>query len=439
MIINYTSNLSPSVMETQLRESSIRDSQFFIYKEDGFIDFIVEANDDLDHITEIYSVKETAKKQIITSNTDRIIATNIVVDSIPYYYKIMYVGEEINAQEVILNSTVECVLYKGSLYTNQAFVNVEISPNLFIYSYPVYTNKIAKIKYKLKEIELEYSQEFGKLYFKPQFTSVLQTAYINNYKVAFNNFYVKKNNDLFKCIEGDVRYFDKVEYINEVGNSLQCKDLVHDSRDYMYNEMYNRIYFKEFYYTRTTRNILTYTAKLSSHVFNISDLLYFKVTKQGLEIADKDTYDFKVTKVLNKDKISITLSESLNIPLNTLKPNEYVISSTDQSEDSKLGLKELVLTSLRKFPSEKYYISQNNVTILQHNNSVLDGTQIAIRELDEIEEIGYTPTKDIYSNYSGCLIDGTTYYRVKGDIATLLSNEEDIQLYTEKLEKIITG
>ena len=65
MIINYNSSLSPSVMETTLRESSTRDSQFFIYKEDGFIDFIVEANEDIDHFSEIYKEKKKKKKHII--------------------------------------------------------------------------------------------------------------------------------------------------------------------------------------------------------------------------------------------------------------------------------------------------------------------------------------------------------------------------------------
>lgn len=439
MIINYNSNLSPSVMETVLRESSTRDSQFFIFKEDGFIDFVVEANEDIDHFSEIFKETVTDKKQIITSNTDKIIATNIVVNNTPYFYKINYIVGEVGAQDIILNSTIECVLHKGVLYTNQAFVNLEVSPNIFIFSSPVFTSKDATIKYKLKEIELEFSRENGQLYFKPQFKSVLQTCFVNNYKIAFNNFYVKKNKTLFKCLEGDIRYIDKVEYINEVGNSLQCKDLVHKTTNPLYNEMYNKIYFKDFYYTRTARNILTYTAKLSTHIFNIKDVLHFKLTKQGLIVSTDKDYDFRVTKTIDKSKLSLILSGSLNIPHNTLKPSEYVISSTALSDDSKLGLKELVLTSLRKFPSEKYYISQNNVTILQHNNSTLDGTQIPIRELDDIEEIGYNKTDKIYSKYSGCKIKGTTYYRLKGDLVTYLHSEMSIQLNTEKLEKIITG
>lgn len=439
MIINYNSSLSPSVMETTLRESSTRDSQFFIYKEDGFIDFIVEANEDIDHFSEIYKETVTDKKHIITSNTDKIIATNIVVNNVPYFYKIKYIGGEVGAQDLILNSTIECVLHKGVLYTNQAFVNLEISPNVFIFSHPVFTSRDATIKYKLKEIELEFSKENGQLYFKPQFNSVLQTIFVNNYKIAFNNFYVKKNKTMYKCIEGDVRYFDKVEYINEVGNSLQCKDLVYKTNNPLYNEMYNKIYFEDFYYTRTARNILTYTAKLSTHVFNIKDVLHFKLTRQGMIVSTDKDYDFRVTKTLDKSKISLILSESLNIPLNTLKPSEYIISSTALSDDSKLGLKELVLTSLRKFPSEKYYISQNNVTILQHNNSALDGTQIPIRELDDIEEIEYNKTDKIYSNYLGCKVKGTTYYRLKDDLVTYLQSETSVQLNTEKLEKIITG
>ena len=74
MKISYTTNIAPSILKTNFVESSIRDSQFFIYKEEGHVSFDVEVISDINYTTQIHEVVETAKKYIVKANTDNIIA-----------------------------------------------------------------------------------------------------------------------------------------------------------------------------------------------------------------------------------------------------------------------------------------------------------------------------------------------------------------------------
>ena len=440
MKINYKSNISPSILKTNFVGSSIRDSQFFIYKEEGHISFDVEVLTDLDYLTSIHSVVETAKKYIVKSNTDNIIATDIIIDNIPYYFKIDYIGAVVGLNEVLLNTIVDCVEKDGYLYTNDVFSNLEISPGVFIYSTPIYSSSDGKITHKDKHIEIEFQKGLNKLYFKPLYKSILQPSFISPFKIHLNSFYINIGRDLIKCVEGDIKYFDKIEYTNEVGNSIQCKDLVYDSKNNFYNSMYNRLYFDTFYYTRTNRNLISYVAKQSSHVFNIKNELLLKITPQGVvEVFTESDADFKIYKNIDKSKIKIHLSESLNSPINTIHPTEYIFSNSDISLDSKVSLKEVVKTSLKRFPSERYYITHGDVTIYQHNNSILDGTQIPIVEIEDVVDKAYEKNQNVYSNFKGNKILDTTYYRVNSSLESQLLDENGTKLNTEKSEQILTG
>lgn len=440
MKISYTSNISPSILKTNFIGSSIRDSQFFIYKEEGHISFDVEVLTDLDYTTTIHSVVETAKKYIVKANTDNIIATDIIIDNTPYYFKIEYIGGMVGLTDVLLNTVVDCVERDGYLYTNDVFSNLEISSGVYIYSSPIYSSHDGTITHKDKHIEIEFVKGVNKLYFKPLYKSLLQPSFISPFKVHLNSFYINVGRNLIKCIEGDIKYFDKVEYTNEVGNSIQCKDLVYDYKNNFYNSMYNRLYFDTFYYSRTNRNLISYVAKQSSHVFNIKNELLLKITPQGvIEVFSEADADFKVFKNIDKSKIKIHLSESLNAPINTIYPSEYIFSNTDVSSDSKVSLKEVVKTSLKRFPSERYYITHGDVTIYQHNNSILDGTQIPIVEMEDVVDKAYEKNQNVYSKFKGNKILDTTYYRVNSSLESQLLDENGTKLNTEKSEQILTG
>lgn len=440
MKIDYKPQISPSILKTTFKESSIRDSQFFIYKEEGYVSFDTNIYTDFHHLAEVYEVVETAKKYVVKSNTDKIIATDIVVNNMPYYFKIDYIGATVDLKTVLLNTVVDCVEVNGFLYTNEVFSNLEISPGVYIYSSPVYNFKGNKVSFKNKHIEIEFSKNKDKLYFKPLFKSLLQPLFVNPYKISLGNFYITKDRELIKCIEGDIKLFEKTEFTNDVGNSIQCKDLVYDSKNYFYNSMYNRLYFDTFYYTRTNRNLINYTAKQSTHIFDINNELFLKLTSNGIEVVDNEaSADFKVFKKIDKSKIKIHLSDSLNTPINTIIPSEYIFSTSDIDENSKVGLKELVKTSLKRFPSERCYITYGDVTIYQHTNSILDGTQIPVVDMDDIVVKSYEKNQKIYSNYKGNKIKDTTYYRIDTELDAVLLDENGIKLNTEKSEQILIG
>ena len=440
MKISYTPNIAPSILKTNFVESSIRDSQFFIYKEEGHVSFDVEVISDINYTTQIHEVVETAKKYIVKANTDNIIATNVIIDNVPYYFKIDYIGGMVGLTQVLLNTIVDCVEKDGFLYTNDVFSNLEISPGVFIYSSPILTSANGTIVHKNKHIEIEFPKGSSKLYFKPLFKNILQPSFVSPFKVHLNSFYIEIGRNLIKCIEGDINYFEKTEFTNDVGNSIQCKDLVYDSNNHFYNSMYNRLYFDKFYYSRTNRNLISYTAKQSSHVFNIKDTLLLKITDQGIvEVLSEQEADFKIFKNIDKSKIKIHLSESLNTPVNIIKPTEYIFSNSDVDMNSKVSLKELVKTSLKRFPSERYYITHGDVTIYQHNNSILDGTQIPVVEMDDVVDKAYEKNQNVYSGYRGNKILDTTYYRIDSKLESLLLDENGIKLNTEKSEQILTG
>lgn len=440
MKINYSSSISPSILKTSFKESSVRDSQFFIYKEEGHVSFDVTSVSDINDTSTIYEIIETAKKFIVRANTDKIIATDVVVENTPYYFKIDYLGGLVGLKDVILNTVVDCVEVDGTLYTNDVFSNLEVSPGVYIFSSPVYSSKNSKVNFKAKEIELEFIKNSKQLYFKPLFKSVFQPIFISPFKVHMGSFYITINRKVIKCIEGDIKLFKKIEYANDVGNSIQCKDLVFDVEGQFYNGMYNRIYFDSFYYTRTSRNLISYTAKQSSHVFNIKDKLHLKITEQGLiEVSTESECDFKISKKIDKSKIKIHLSESINTPINTIYPKEYVFSNTDLNESNKVSFKELVKTSLKRFPSERYYITYGDVTIYQHNNSILDGTQIPVVDVEDVVTHEYESNQSVYSMYKGNKIKDTTYYRFNTKMETVLLNENGNNLNTEISEQILTG
>ena len=94
---------------------------------------------------------------------------------------------------------------------------------------------------------------------------------------------------------------------------------------------------------------------------------------------------------------------------------------------------------MKRFPSERYYITHGDVTIYQHNNSILDGTQIPVVEMDDVVDKAYEKNQNVYSGYRGNKILDTTYYRIDSKLESLLLDENGIKLNTEKSEQILTG
>ena len=425
--VNYNLSINPSVAETYLTNSEFGEGQFFIKKHEGLLSLQVEYKDELDFSSEIYSITKTANKIKVTSNTVDILATNIIIDNVAYYYKLTSLGRSLDYNNVVLNSSIDCISYKGSIYTNEIISNREISPGLYVYSVPIINPTEASVKYRSNDVELTYPSSLGDLQFKCKSETVITPLLINNCKVHIPSFYIKGTKTTLKCIEGDIQLILKKELTYYVGNSISCKDYIHSYESNFYNPLTNNIYLPQFNY-KTTPALIEYTAKMSSHIFRITkDRLYFKINKNGLTISTKDDYDFIIKKVIDMTKIDVIASNHLSTYQHTLTPSDFVIVkdiSTD--EDANVSFKKQIKADLTKFPSEQVYLEYRNRYILQHNNSMLTNQNPTIEEdiyTDTIQSFN-TPST-IYDDYKFVKIGNTYYYKNSDPYYSVFLFEED--------------
>lgn len=425
--VNYNLSINPSVAETYLTNSEFGEGQFFIKKHEGLLSLMVEYKDELDFSSEIYSINKTANKIKVTSNTVDVIATNILVDNVAYYYKLTSLGRSLDYNNVILNSSIDCVSYKGSIYTNEIVINREISPGLYVHSIPVINHNEASVKYRSNDIELTYPSSLGDLHFKCKSETIISPILINNCKVHIPSFYIKGMKKTFKCIEGDIQLLSKKELTYFVGNSISCKDYIHSYDSNFYNSLTNNIYLPHFNY-KTTPALIEYTAKMSSHIFRITkEKLYFKINKNGLTISTKDDYDFVIKKVIDMSKIDVIASNHLSTYQHTLTPSDFVIvQDISNDEDSNVSFKKQIKTNLNKFPSEQVYLEYRNRYILQHTNSMLQTSNPQIEEdiyTDTIQS--FTTPSTIYDDYRFVKIGSTYYYKNSDSYYAVFLFEED--------------
>lgn len=369
MKIEYDTKIKSVVLETKLVSCLPKEAQFFTYKDDGFISYELEVNEDLNIVASILDIVETGKKYVLNCNTTDVIGTNININNIPYYYKISYIGNTINLQDLILNTNIPIIEVDGVFYTNEVFANIEIKENVFIFSEPVISSKDFTVRYKKDFIELTYTkQNKDVIYFKTKYKVVIQPIYVNNSKIAFSSFYCKQGKKLHKCVEGDITYTDKTEFCTNIGNRLTPKDLVHSIKTDtgLYNFMYNSIYTDSFYYTNTDRSLIEYTAKKSNFIFDIDDIVYFLLTDRGLERGSKSNYSFYVKKKVDMTKFNLIQSDNLNKFQNEFIPFDYQISNKKLTGNEKVGLKENIVTNFSKHTNENYYINNNGVFSYQY-------------------------------------------------------------------------
>lgn len=425
--VNYNLSINPSVAETYLTHSEFGEGQFFIKKHEGLLSLQVEYKDELDFSSEIYSITKTANKIKISTNTVDILATNIIIDDIAYYYKLESLGRSLDYNNVILNSSIDCIYYKGSIYTNEIIINQEIASGLYVHSVPIISPSEASIKYRANDIELTYPSKLGDLQFKCKSETVITPLFINNCKVHIPSFYIKDKKTTYKCIEGDIQLILKKELTYFVGNSISCKDYIHSYAHNFYNPLTNNIYLPQFNF-KTTPALIEYTARMSSHIFRMTvEQLYFKINKNGLTISTKDDYDFIIKKVIDMTKIDVIASNHLSTYQHTLTPSDFVIvQNISNDEDSNVSFRKQIKTNINKFPSEQVYLEYRNRYILQHTNSMLTNQNPVIEEDTYTDTIqSFNTPSTIYDDYKFVKIDDKYYYKNSDPYFSVFLLEED--------------
>lgn len=412
--VNYELNVSPSVAESYLANTDFEDAQFFVKKEEGLVSLDINLSDDLDFSSEIYSVGKTSTKYKVLSNTTDIIATNIKIDNIDYYYKIEAIGIAVNYKDVILNSSIQCIDYLGNLYTNEVLVNFELQPGLFLHSTPVIDPSLGSVKYRAKDIETTFPAKIGNLTFKCKSDVVVTPLLINNSKVSLPSFYLKKGKSILKCIEGDIKIVAKQELSYFVGNSVTCKDYIYEYTSHFFNRNSNKIYV-DFYNYKTAPALVSYKAKLSSHIFPFNnEVLFFKIKPTGLILSDKSNYDFSIKKKYDITKLNVIESKYLTTYTHTYNPNDYMLVNntiTDKSEA--VSLKQQINTNFTKYPSQVTYIEYKNRYILQHTNDILpfDTNNLVEEDIYTDTYYKFNDQSNLYDDYRFVKLNGTYYYK----------------------------
>lgn len=436
MKLNYSSNITPVIAKTEIERSSIDNSFFFVYKEDGYVDYKITVNKDIAVNAYVNVIRETNKRYTLEANTTNIIGSDIVYNDTVYFYKVFVLGGNVDLKDLLLNSEFGIIYKDKEFYTNSVITNYEITEGVYIFSKPVIEQNRFNFSIKNKNIELTIDrQNDNKLYFKTKYVLSIQPNYISDNKLHLDTCSIIKDRKTYIAVEGDIRLTEKREYNSSIGNTIKCKDLIVSSTDF-YSSTYNQMYTDEFYYTPTSRKIITYTAKISNHVFNIKDELNFKFENNCLIPCEKEESDFTITKVYDYSKIHFELNNYLNSYLNILKEREYIFSNSTIEDNRKIGLKELRITSFKKFPSERYYISQDNSVVFQHTNKTL--SDLIIPTIDLLtDNIRFNKNKSLYDSYKFIKLKGINYYKDNYPYQSNMITEDYQTLETENTSKFV--
>ena len=416
MKVKYNTKAVPIVAKTVIENCEPNKSLFYIYKEDGLIDYAVTVNKDIKIDSEIYSIKEYDKSYVLNTNTTNIIGSDVIVNGTVYFYKIYVLGEGVTSDlnDLLLTSKLDIVQSKGVYYTNTVLTNYEITDNVFVYSKPVYDKRAFNCTIDSSNILLTFNKEqSNNYYFKPKYQLCCQPNFVSNSKFHLDTFLIYEGRDKKIALEGDIRLIEKVEYNNDIGNSVSYKDLVW-SCEGLYSEESNKSYTSVFDYVGEKTNKTKYICKRSNMVFSIEDKLHLKIVDGGLKEVEVKDSDITIIKVVNYDKVNIVLNNYLTEYDSTLNVNEYVISNKEIPLNSKIGLKKSVYTNLTQLPSETYYIQQDDLVIKQHTNNIEDLSNIPIIDLGINDEYLKTTDSDLYKDIVFTKIEDKYYYR--GDV-----------------------
>lgn len=438
MKINYSTSIAPIVAETVVSPCSASESILFVYKEDGYIDYKLTINKDIDVEARCEIIKQTSKRYTLKTNTTNVIASDKVQDGTVYFYKVFILGSSVDLKDLLLSSTFDIIYKDKEYYTNSLITNYEIVSGVYIYSKPVIDNTAFSYLIDGKDIILTLDRRTSsELYFKPKYKLCIEPNYVSDSRIHFDSFSYTRDRVKNIAVEGDILLVNKREYNSDIGNSIKCKDLIVNC-DSFYTNTYNKIYKDTFNYTRNEKPIIEYLAKRSNHVFDIKDELHFKLEDSQFYKCDKEDSDFTVTKVIDYSKIHIEMNEYLDKYSNILPEKEYIFSNSNIEDNSKVGLKDLITTSLRKFPSEKYYIKQDNAVVYQHTNKLLSDVFIPTVSLNT-DSIKHPMNENIYNDFNSIKVKTTTYYKKRIPYKRTMITEDYKDLLTEEDNNFTLG
>lgn len=359
MKLNYSIKNKKAVTTSIIESCSPKDALFYISKED-VVSFETTYSDRYDFAAKIFKAENLKTSFKVQANTSDVLITNVSVDDEPYYYEVKVLdGTYITKDEITVNSNFTVIESNGKLYTNSVIVNYEIRDGIFIHSIPVVHPSNFTIKFYDSHISISVPKTRDEVLFvKTKNNSVAIATRISDYKIRLPSFYLFTRSKVNKIIEGDLVLHDKSEILPLEQNRLQPKDAVKQLKD-VEGELGNNnvIYLKDSYLTKEER-LVSYTAIFSSHIFEVDDVIYFKINNNELLEGTALDFDICIKRVVNLNNIKFYNN-------NFIDTNSYSLRPSDFGLDFKGNLHDNYKRSFTNYLTPSYYLNPSKQTYIK--------------------------------------------------------------------------
>ena len=300
MELNYNFKIKTTDVKSALKKAdSPTDADIYINKKHNWLSYKLDINKDSEFIFESELLSETRlnTKTVFKVNTLNVMLTDIVVEGVPYFYKlnVKSLSKIYSKDTFMVDLNIKDVIeYNNNFYTNNELY-IFNSSNDYVYTSKVISVKDCNCIYRPEHIEIEAPPN-SEILLKE---FVLTPQLINQYSFYTPSFYIKNSSNItVQCIESDIKIFDSKIQVNE-GDYLKYK--VEDNLGFVGLLPDFNISFDK----NIKDNSCRY--RLSSHCFEINDFSsYYLINLNGtIEKSDKDNYTFKVSKIVNIEYIDI--------------------------------------------------------------------------------------------------------------------------------------
>jgi hypothetical protein len=350
MIITYTNSIvSNNLTASPTITSSIGDADFLLLKNSEWLRCKVTDNT-VNTKTKVF--KKVVKKGNLElhTNTSNILLTNVIINDIPYFYKLETLNLNDNLKTIINLANIKDLATDGVNYYTNSKIFYRHSDSVVLYSEPVVDlTKALETRYTSQAIILAFD---ANLAYKLS-NSVVEPFVIDNYKIQLPDFYLTDNygkivnrfiatktiSNMFEIIpEGciDIQLTSKA--IESLNSYEICKPL-------------NRLINTE------TGGYSTYKAVTTTHDFYIDDVAYFKIQNNSLILTDSlEDSDFYIEQIIDMSLIEVVANPKESYDYSTYKDNTiFNLIPSEFVESSDTGLKTTRLINYI-FPSESNYI-----------------------------------------------------------------------------------
>lgn len=372
MKILYQCSVKPVYAETQLVPAIIpSESDLFLEKTDNFITAeldIINTEVVADLYSEVYEQKKNRKGYKVVSNTTAIKGTNILdSQGTLYYYKIVS-SKDFKASSL---SFITVHKVEGVYYTNETVVNREVEPGVFVNTELVLDlrdqSPTVTHTYKRENIEINVMLEDGEYIFSPIYGNVLEPELINPNTIQFSSFVCKNK----RYIEGDIKLIEKEEYGFPNLNTIQPKQkMIENLTEGSFQNYTTNTIILPTTNLNSTLIKYKYRAKYSSHQFNISNILYFKLTPFMIEQTTKVEADFSIRLKMNRSKLKIYPNRFKHDRRTKNSYQDFLLCSKTPSINRDIAFKKYVEIDYTFFPSTSYYVKQSDSVYYTHTNTM---------------------------------------------------------------------